>query len=66
MLTLRAYCIKNVNACLIIIQVIQKVTKNIHAVHMAIKLFVVMTTDTVKKYKYTEEKMLRLNSWRKC
>ena len=44
----------------------QKHIKNIHAVHMVIKLFVVMMMNIQNQSKFIEEKMLHINSWRKC
>ena len=50
----------------IMINRIQKHIKNIHAILMDFKLFVVMLTDIANQYNYTKEKMLHINSWRKC
>ena len=43
----------------------QKHIKNIHAVHMVIKLFVVMITNIQNQSKFIEEKMLHIKSWKR-
>ena len=44
----------------------QKLIKSTQIVDMGIRLSVVMMTNTVNQYRYTEVKMLFTNSWRIC
>ena len=51
---------------LTIINHILKLIKSIQTVHMVIKSYVVMITNTANQFRFTEVKMLYTNLWKKC
>ena len=45
---------------------LQKNTKSIQIVDMGVRSYVVMMMNTENQFRYVEEKMLFLNSWKIC